>query len=118
MDRGKKSLQEIVGEWTTVHKKSNKGKAVSNSKKGFVPAQIPFYPNQGYYVSYPMEDRDEESVKLLKKIADMEIEEFPLHIIEKIKNTWETWNSPPRLSLDSLYLDEIEEMNLNNMQED
>ncbi|MFQ6639966.1 hypothetical protein Gotur_016369 [Gossypium turneri] len=64
------------------------------------------------------EDRDEESVKLLKKIADMEIEEFPLHIIEKIKNTWETWNSPPRLSLDSLYLDEIEEMNLNNMQED
>ncbi|MBA0659620.1 hypothetical protein Goklo_011735, partial [Gossypium klotzschianum] len=49
------------------------------------------------------EDRDEESVKLLKKIADMEIEEFPSHIIEKIKNTWETWNSPPRLSLDSLH---------------
>ncbi|MFQ6623860.1 hypothetical protein Gotur_003910, partial [Gossypium turneri] len=54
MDRGKKPLQEIVSEWTTVHKKPNKGKAESNSTKGFVPAQIPFYPNQGYYVSYPM----------------------------------------------------------------
>ncbi|MFQ6651698.1 hypothetical protein Gotur_023916 [Gossypium turneri] len=48
----------------------------------------------------------------------MEIEEFPSHIIEKIKNTWETWNSPPRLSSDSLHLDEIEEMNLTNIQED
>ncbi|MBA0612100.1 hypothetical protein Godav_012742 [Gossypium davidsonii] len=48
----------------------------------------------------------------------MEIEEFPSHIIEKIKNIWETWNSPPRLSSDSLHLDEIEGMNLNNMQED
>ncbi|MFQ6622243.1 hypothetical protein Gotur_001990 [Gossypium turneri] len=64
------------------------------------------------------EDRDEESVKLLKKIADMELEKFPSHIIEKIKTTWETWNSPPRLSSDSLHLDEIEEMNLNTMQED
>ncbi|MFQ6671508.1 hypothetical protein Gotur_036033 [Gossypium turneri] len=27
------------------------------------------------------------------------------------------WNSPPRLSSDSLHLDEIEEMNLDNMQE-
>ncbi|MFQ6622718.1 hypothetical protein Gotur_002112 [Gossypium turneri] len=45
----------------------------------------------------------------------MEIEEFPSHITEKIKNIWETWNSPPRLSSDSLHLDEIEEMNLNNM---
>ncbi|MBA0746340.1 hypothetical protein Gogos_008868 [Gossypium gossypioides] len=73
-------------------------------------------------LAYPkgniQEDRDEESLKLLKKIADMEIEEFPSHIIEKIKNVWETWNSPPRLSLDSLHLDEIEEMNLNNMQEE
>ncbi|MBA0672080.1 hypothetical protein Goklo_007398, partial [Gossypium klotzschianum] len=33
----------------------------------------------------------------------MEIEEFPSHIIEKIKNIWETWNSPPRLSSDSLH---------------
>ncbi|MFQ6655409.1 hypothetical protein Gotur_025982 [Gossypium turneri] len=48
----------------------------------------------------------------------MEIEEFPSHIIEKIKNTWETWNSPPRLSSDSLHLDEVEEMNLTNMQGD
>ncbi|MFQ6625543.1 hypothetical protein Gotur_004948 [Gossypium turneri] len=27
------------------------------------------------------------------------------------------WNSPPRLSSDSLHLDEIEEMNLDNIQE-
>ncbi|MBA0813372.1 hypothetical protein Gohar_027231 [Gossypium harknessii] len=47
-------------------------------------------------------------------IADMEIDDFPSHIIEKkSKNTWETWNSP-RLSLDSLHLDEIEEMNLDS----
>ncbi|MBA0728379.1 hypothetical protein Golax_001281, partial [Gossypium laxum] len=31
--------------------------------------------------------KDEESMKLLKKIADMELEEFPSHIIEKIKYT-------------------------------
>ncbi|MFQ6652424.1 hypothetical protein Gotur_024297, partial [Gossypium turneri] len=55
MDRGKKPLhQEIVGEWTIVHKKPNKGKAESNSKKRFVPAQKPYYPNQEYYVQYPM----------------------------------------------------------------
>ncbi|MFQ6640757.1 hypothetical protein Gotur_014348 [Gossypium turneri] len=47
----------------------------------------------------------------------MKIEEFSSHIIENIKNAWETWNLPPRLSLDYLHLDEIEEMNLNNMQE-
>ncbi|MBA0628085.1 hypothetical protein Godav_022863 [Gossypium davidsonii] len=35
------------------------------------------------------DDRDEESVQLLKKIADMEIDNFPSHIIEEIKNTWE-----------------------------
>ncbi|MFQ6635018.1 hypothetical protein Gotur_010613 [Gossypium turneri] len=62
-------------------------------------------------------DRDEESVQLLKTIAEMEIEDFPSHIIEEIKNTWETWNSH-RLSLDSLHLDEIEEMNLDNIQEE
>ncbi|MBA0788271.1 hypothetical protein Gotri_025128, partial [Gossypium trilobum] len=61
-------------------------------------------------------DRDEEFVQLLKKIAEMEIEDFSSHKIEEIKNTWETWNSP-RLSLNSLHLDEIEEMNLNNIQE-
>ncbi|MBA0628565.1 hypothetical protein Godav_023280, partial [Gossypium davidsonii] len=31
--------------------------------------------------------RDEESVQLLKKIADMEIDDFPSHIIGEIKNT-------------------------------
>ncbi|MBA0793121.1 hypothetical protein Gohar_017553 [Gossypium harknessii] len=55
-------------------------------------------------------------LELLKMIADMEIDDFPSHIIEEIKNTWETWNSP-RLSIDSLHLDEIEEMNLDNIQE-
>ncbi|MBA0775486.1 hypothetical protein Gotri_010630, partial [Gossypium trilobum] len=59
-------------------------------------------------------DRDKEFVQLLKKIAEMEIEDS--HIIEEIKNTWETWNSPI-LSLDSLHIDEIEEMNLDNIQE-
>ncbi len=44
------------------------------------------------------EERNEESVKVLKKITEMEIEKFPSHITEKIKYTWETWNSPPRLS--------------------
>ncbi|MBA0879257.1 hypothetical protein Goshw_018807 [Gossypium schwendimanii] len=29
-------------------------------------------------------------MKLLKKIADMELEEFPSHIIEKTKYTWDT----------------------------
>ncbi|MFQ6665103.1 hypothetical protein Gotur_031965, partial [Gossypium turneri] len=38
-------------------------------------------------------DRNEESLRLLKKIAEMEIEDFPSHIIEEIKSTWETWNS-------------------------
>ncbi|MFQ6631951.1 hypothetical protein Gotur_008655 [Gossypium turneri] len=47
----------------------------------------------------------------------METEEFPSHIKQKIKNIWEMWNTPPRLSSDSLHLDEIEEMNLDNMQE-
>ncbi|MFQ6643557.1 hypothetical protein Gotur_017197 [Gossypium turneri] len=60
--------------------------------------------------------RDEKFVQLLKKIAKIEIEDFSSHIVEEIKNTWETWNSP-RLSLNSLYLDEIEEMNLYNIQE-
>ncbi|MFQ6653642.1 hypothetical protein Gotur_024936, partial [Gossypium turneri] len=49
----KKPLEK-VGEWTTVHKRPNKGKT-TNSNQGFVtiPVQAPFYPNQGYYVSYP-----------------------------------------------------------------
>ncbi|MBA0734944.1 hypothetical protein Gogos_018832 [Gossypium gossypioides] len=56
-------------------------------------------------------------MQLLKKIADIEIDDFPSHIIEEIKNTWEIWNSPPRLSTDSLHLEDIELMNLNNNQE-
>ncbi|MBA0747036.1 hypothetical protein Gogos_009504 [Gossypium gossypioides] len=48
----------------------------------------------------------------------MEIEDFPSHILEEIRSTWETWNSSPRLSLNSLYLDDIEEMNLDNIQEE
>ncbi|MBA0577076.1 hypothetical protein Golob_024467 [Gossypium lobatum] len=46
----------------------------------------------------------------------MEIDDFSSYIIEEIKNTWENWNSP-RLSINSLYLDEIEEINLDNIQE-
>lgn len=46
----------------------------------------------------------------------MEINDFPSNIIEDIKNTWESWNSP-RLSMDSLNLDEIEEINLDKIQE-
>ncbi|MFQ6644833.1 hypothetical protein Gotur_019545, partial [Gossypium turneri] len=54
MDRGNKPLEK-VGEWTTVHKRLNKGKTI-NPNQGFVtlPAQISFYPNQGYYILYPM----------------------------------------------------------------
>ncbi|MBA0765193.1 hypothetical protein Gotri_014442, partial [Gossypium trilobum] len=63
------------------------------------------------------DDKDEESVQLLKNIANMEIHDFPSHIIEENKNTWEIWNSPPRLSTDSLHLDDIELMNLDNIQE-
>ncbi|MFQ6641050.1 hypothetical protein Gotur_014555 [Gossypium turneri] len=46
----------------------------------------------------------------------MEIDDFPSYIIEEIKNTWENWNSL-RLSINSLHLDEIEKMNLDNIQE-
>ncbi|MBA0630742.1 hypothetical protein Godav_002806 [Gossypium davidsonii] len=63
------------------------------------------------------DDRDKKSVQLLKKIADMAIDYFPSHIMEEIKNTWEIWNSPPRLLTDSLHLDDIELMNLDNIQE-
>ncbi|MBA0749322.1 hypothetical protein Gogos_003267 [Gossypium gossypioides] len=55
-------------------------------------------------------------MQLLKKIADMEIDDFPSHIIGEIKNTWENWNLP-RLSIYSLQLDEMEEINLVNIQE-
>ncbi|MFQ6664149.1 hypothetical protein Gotur_031353 [Gossypium turneri] len=34
-------------------------------------------------------DKDEESIRLLKNIAEMHIEDFPSHILQQIKNTWE-----------------------------
>ncbi|MBA0645796.1 hypothetical protein Goklo_013847 [Gossypium klotzschianum] len=40
-------------------------------------------------LAYHSEERDEESMRLLKKIADIEIEDFPSHILEKIRNIWE-----------------------------
>ncbi|MBA0740210.1 hypothetical protein Gogos_013429 [Gossypium gossypioides] len=70
-----------------------------------------------YYTKNIEENRDEESLRLLKKIAEMEIEDFPSHILEEIRSTWETWNSLPRFSFNSLHLDEIEEINLDNIQE-
>ncbi|MFQ6637996.1 hypothetical protein Gotur_012735, partial [Gossypium turneri] len=50
----KKPLEK-VGEWTIVHKSPNKRKT-TNSNQGCVtiPAQAPFYPNQGYYVPLPI----------------------------------------------------------------
>ncbi|MBA0610559.1 hypothetical protein Godav_011386, partial [Gossypium davidsonii] len=68
-----------------------------------------------YYTGDIQETRDEESLRLLEKIADIEIEDSASHLLEQIKSTWKAWNSP-RISLDSLNLDEFEEMNLNNMQ--
>ncbi|KAH1073486.1 hypothetical protein J1N35_025814 [Gossypium stocksii] len=67
-----------------------------------------------YNTERPHQERDEESVQLLKKITDMEIDDYPLMM--EIKDTWESWNSPAP-SPDSLLLDEIEEMNLTNIQE-
>ncbi|KAK5842798.1 hypothetical protein PVK06_005194 [Gossypium arboreum] len=61
-------------------------------------------------------NRDEESIQLLKKIVDMEIDDFPSQIIEEIRITWKLWNAP-KLSPDSSHLDEIELMNLDNIQE-
>ncbi|MFQ6626169.1 hypothetical protein Gotur_004979, partial [Gossypium turneri] len=40
-------------------------------------------------LAYHSGERDEESMQLLKKIADIEIEDFLSHILEKIRNTWE-----------------------------
>ncbi|MBA0763512.1 hypothetical protein Gotri_012945 [Gossypium trilobum] len=40
-----------------------------------------------YDTGNTQEDRDKESMQLLKMIADMEIDDFPSHIIEEIKNT-------------------------------
>ncbi|MBA0850093.1 hypothetical protein Goshw_025084, partial [Gossypium schwendimanii] len=73
-----------------------------------------------YYTGSIEKARDEESLRLFKKIAEMKIEDFPSYILEEIRNTWETWktwNSSPRLSFNSMHLDDIEEMNLDNIQE-
>ncbi|KAH1046732.1 hypothetical protein J1N35_037516 [Gossypium stocksii] len=45
-----------------------------------------------YNTERPHQEKDEESVQLLKKIADMEIDDYPLTM--EIKDTWESWNSP------------------------
>ncbi|MBA0859625.1 hypothetical protein Goshw_008927, partial [Gossypium schwendimanii] len=37
-----------------------------------------------YYTGNIHENRDEKSLRLLKKIADMEIEDYPSHILEQI----------------------------------
>ncbi|MBA0701460.1 hypothetical protein Goari_022914, partial [Gossypium aridum] len=34
-------------------------------------------------------DKDEESIRLLKKITNMDIEDFPPNIVQQIRNTWE-----------------------------
>ncbi|KAH1129517.1 hypothetical protein J1N35_000895, partial [Gossypium stocksii] len=59
-------------------------------------------------------DKDEESIQFLKKIADMDINDFP--ITSEIGDKWESWNSIAP-SPDLLHLDEIKEMNLVNIQE-
>ncbi|MFQ6630958.1 hypothetical protein Gotur_008414 [Gossypium turneri] len=34
-------------------------------------------------------DKDEESIRLLNKIAEMDIEDFPPYILQQIRSTWE-----------------------------
>ncbi|MFQ6665767.1 hypothetical protein Gotur_032382 [Gossypium turneri] len=74
MDRGKKPLEK-VGEWTTVHKKLNKGKT-TNSKQGFVtiPAKASFYRNQGYYVTYLLV---RQSVRTHLSLTPKMVSQFP-----------------------------------------
>ncbi|MBA0796163.1 hypothetical protein Gohar_006957, partial [Gossypium harknessii] len=38
-----------------------------------------------YYTGDIQENRDEESLRLLKKIADPEIEDYPSHLLEQIR---------------------------------
>ncbi|MFQ6636146.1 hypothetical protein Gotur_013623 [Gossypium turneri] len=38
-----------------------------------------------YYTGNIQENRYEESLRLLKKIADIEIEDYPSHILEQIR---------------------------------
>ncbi|MBA0644112.1 hypothetical protein Goklo_028322, partial [Gossypium klotzschianum] len=42
-----------------------------------------------YQIGNIQNDRDEESLRLLKKMVEMEIEDFPSHILEEITSTWE-----------------------------
>ncbi|MBA0618662.1 hypothetical protein Godav_027975, partial [Gossypium davidsonii] len=39
-----------------------------------------------YDIGNIQNNTDEESLRLLKKIADMEIEDFPYHILQEIRN--------------------------------
>ncbi|MBA0729480.1 hypothetical protein Golax_025388, partial [Gossypium laxum] len=41
-----------------------------------------------YYTGNIEKDRDEEPLRLLKKLAEMKIEDFPSHILEENRNTW------------------------------
>ncbi|MBA0681427.1 hypothetical protein Goari_023229 [Gossypium aridum] len=40
-----------------------------------------------YYTGNTQEERDEESLKLLKKIAAIEFEDYPSHILEQIRRS-------------------------------
>nr|KJB78368.1 hypothetical protein B456_012G157400 [Gossypium raimondii] len=41
------------------------------------------------YHSYLIKEKDDEGIRLLKKIADMDIEDFPSNIMQQIRSTWE-----------------------------
>ncbi|MFQ6626489.1 hypothetical protein Gotur_006234 [Gossypium turneri] len=44
-----------------------------------------------YYTGDIQENRDEKSLRLLKKIADAEIEDYPSHLLEQIRNIQKRW---------------------------
>ncbi|KAK8613701.1 hypothetical protein V6N13_101458 [Hibiscus sabdariffa] len=61
---------------------------------------------------------DEAAKQLLKRIADMNLKDYPYEILEGINATWDHWNSPESpASNSSMNLDETEEVNLANAQE-
>ncbi|MBA0614679.1 hypothetical protein Godav_014945, partial [Gossypium davidsonii] len=41
------------------------------------------------YHSYLIKEKDDEGIQLLKKIANMDIEDFPSNILQQIRSTWE-----------------------------
>ncbi|MBA0678064.1 hypothetical protein Goari_019430, partial [Gossypium aridum] len=41
------------------------------------------------YHYHIIEENNEESIRLLKQLADMEIENFPSNNLEQIRKTWE-----------------------------